>query len=261
MRLLKEKGQHILISKQLLRKIADYAEIQKDETVLEVGPGPGNLTEELINRADKVIGIEIDKRFVEVLKKRFSEQIKQKKFRLIHGDALKSEFPAFTKIVSNIPYKISSPLTFKLLKCHFKSAVLLYQKEFAERLIAKPGNKKYGRLSVSSRAFCTAEILEIVPRKAFKPAPKVDSAVVRLLPEPEIEVRDFEVFDELLRFVFSGRRKKIEKLLTQWLKKRGLEQSLIQEFEPIFNKRPEEIEPQVFAKIANRVIEDDISGF
>ena len=124
MRFYKREGQHILKDKSLLRRIVRYAEIKKDESVLEVGCGTGNLTQFVLKKAGKVYGIEKDRRFVRILKSRFENEISQDRFVLIEGDALKVEWPQFDKFVSNIPYSISSPLTLKLLKSRFRDILL-----------------------------------------------------------------------------------------------------------------------------------------
>jgi len=245
-----ELGQHFLIDKRVVRRICNYAELNGNDTVLEVGCGRGNLTEELLRKAGKVYGIEIDRNLVSHLREKFSMEIKEGKFEILHGDALKIDFPTFNKFVSNIPYQISSPLTFKLLKHDFQLAIVMYQKEFAERLVAKAGGEEYGRLSVIAKSYCRAEILEYVPRTRFKPKPEVDSAIVKLIPEPEFEVRNRELFEDLVRYVFSKRRKMVKKSISEWIKLRKLELKID---ESLMKKRPEEIEPEVFAEIVDSI--------
>ncbi|MBO8182878.1 MAG: ribosomal RNA small subunit methyltransferase A [Archaeoglobus sp.] len=253
MRLLKQKDQHILMDKVVLRRVVEYAEISDDEVVLEVGSGPGNLTFELLKRAKKVIGIEKDHRMVGMLRRKFSREIQERRFELIQGDALKISFPEFDKFVANIPYSISSPLTFKLLDHKFKLAIVMYQKEFAERLTANAGTKKYGRLSVMAKALCKAEIMEIVSRRAFKPIPKVDSAIVKLIPTKNFDVEDLQLFGELVRKAFSMRRKKFGKAIEEWCEENGVDLAILGKFKDYFDKRPEEIEAEVFASMANEV--------
>ena len=256
MRLYKQKDQHILTDRSVLKKIVDYSELSGDETVLEVGCGPGNLTSELLKRSGRVVGIEKDPRMVELLRKKFKREIEEGKFEIIQGDALKTNFPEFDKFVANIPYSISSPLTFKLLSHDFKLAVVMYQKEFAERLTAKPGSKKYGRLTVMAKALCKAEILGYVSKKAFKPIPKVDSAIVRIIPSKELEILDHRLFEDLVRFSFSRRRKKFGKIFEEWFKKLGINPEFFEELKNRFDyleRRPEELSPKVFASIANEV--------
>ncbi len=250
MKLHKSKGQHVLVDGRYLRKIVSYAELSFDDVVLEVGCGTGRLTKFLLRSVEKVYGIEVDERMVDYLRKRFEHEIKAGRFVLIHGDALKVNFPEFDKFVANIPYQISSPLTFKLLKHDFELAVVTYQREFAERLVAKPGSKKYGRLSVVARAYCRAEILDRIPPTAFKPKPKVESAIVRIIPEPEVKVKNLDLFEDLVRFAFSRRRKMFGKIIEEWSKEKDLK---VEVPEGLRKKRPEEIPPEVYAEIADSV--------
>jgi len=250
MKLLKSKGQHILVDKRYLYKIVRYADLSYNDTVLEVGCGTGLLTRLLLKNAKTVYGIEVDSRFVNLLQKKFSTEIESGRFVLIKGDALKVEFPKFDKFVANIPYQISTPLTFKLFKHDFKLAVITYQKEFAERLVAKPGSKKYGRLSVVAKAYCKAEILDVIPPKAFKPKPKVESAIVRIVPEPEIVVTNLDLFEDLVRFAFSRRRKKFKKVLEEWCRERGYDVQIPKGYE---DRRPEQIPPEMYAEVVDRI--------
>jgi len=244
MKLFRSKGQYI-VGKAVARRIAEYASICRDDVILEVGCGTGVLTSILLEKAGKVYGIEVDARFVDILRRKFREEIEAERFVLIHGDALKVDFPPFNKFVSNIPYSMSSPLTFKLLKHDFDIAVVMYQKEFAERLVARRG-RKYGRLSVAVRAYATPKILEIVNRKEFKPEPSVDSAIVMLVKKPEIEVKNIEIFENFLRFCFSRRRKKFGKIVEEWSAEEGVPISVPENFK---NLRPEELSPEDFVTI------------
>ncbi|AKG91604.1 ribosomal RNA small subunit methyltransferase A [Geoglobus ahangari] len=242
MKFYRREGQHILVDRRVLSRIVRYAELSKSDAVLEVGCGTGNLTSYLLKSSGVVYGIEKDRRFVDLLKKKFSHEISENRFVLIEGDALRVEWPEFNKFVSNIPYNISSELTFRLLEHKFDLAVVMYQKEFAERLVAREGSKSYGRLSVMVKAFCRAEILEIVRPSAFRPRPKVESAIVRLYPEPEIAVRDVEKLDLLLRAAFSSRRKKFGKVLRSL----GVDCDV----EGYEDERPENIPPEVYARLS-----------
>ena len=247
---LKSKGQYVLKDRTILTRILRYAEIKSKDVVLEVGCGTGSLTRFLLRKAKKVYGIEIDKRFIRFLSKKFKKEIEEGRFELIHGDALKIKFPCFNKFVSNIPYQISSPLTFKLLKHDFEVAVVTYQKEFAERLVASPGSKNYGRLSVITRAYCKAEILEMVPSTAFLPTPKVTSAIVKIVKAPQIKVKNLEIFEDLVKFAFTMRRKKFGKILDRWCKLRKMKVKIPKELEEL---RPDAISPEIFAEIADKI--------
>ena len=173
-----------------------YAELDYSDTVLEIGPGLGFLTEPLARAVQKVIVIEKDKR----LQKLLTEELKgYANIDYIWADALEVKWPEFNKIVSNIPYSISAPLTFKLLDYDFKKAVLCYQKEFAEKMIAPPGSNEYGRLSVMVQYYFDVKLLEVVPRIAFHPQPKVNSAIVSLVRK---DVKRDPGFDSFIRELF-----------------------------------------------------------
>ncbi len=239
----RELGQHMVVDKALLRRIVRYAELCSDDVVLEVGCGTGNLTRLLLRYAGKVIGIEKDSKLAARLRKKFAIEIEEGRFELIEGDALKIEFPRFTKFVANIPFSISSPLTFKLFRYDFKLAVVMYQREFAERLVGEDS-----RLGVISKAYCRAEILEYVKPHAFRPRPRVESAVVRIAKEPAVRVENLELFERLVTFAFSMRRKKMGKILAEFEKRFGLR---VEADEETKERRPEEIGARKFAELAD----------
>ncbi|AAB89464.1 MULTISPECIES: 16S rRNA (adenine(1518)-N(6)/adenine(1519)-N(6))-dimethyltransferase RsmA [Archaeoglobus] len=240
MKLRKSLGQHMLVDRRVISRIVGYAELSEDDVVLEVGCGTGNLTSALLRKCS-VVGIEKDPLMVKRLRERFSDFIGKGRFRLIQGDALKVDFPYFTKFVANIPYKISSPLTFKLLKTDFRLAVVMYQREFAERLCGEDN-----RLGVISKTYCKAEILEIVKPSSFNPPPKVESAIVRIVPEPEVFVENRELFEKFVTFAFSMRRKRMGKIVQEFRKRYGVELAVNKN---LAEKRPEELGARKFAEI------------
>lgn len=192
--------------------MVDYAEVCGRDTVLEVGAGTGGLTLLLARRAKEVIAVERDPRLVSILRKRLEGC---GNVRILRGDVLKLHLPTFNKVVSNLPYSISSDLTFRLLEEEFEVAVLMYQLEFARRLVAKPGSEDYGRLTVSAFYRAEVEILEEVPPSAFFPRPRVRSAVVRLRPRktPPFRVESEERFRRVLRVLFHHPRQKVRNAL------------------------------------------------
>lgn len=200
-------GQNFLIVGDVVKREVERAEISKDESVLEIGPGLGVLTDELARRAKKVYAIEKDSRIISILR----EEYEWDNVDIIHGDALKVEFPPFDKIVSNLPYQISSPITFKFLEYDFKKAVLIYQLEFARRMVAKPGDKNYSRLSLMVQAKADVELVERIGKGAFYPKPKVDSAAVIVEPKPREERIDLD--ENLVKALFQHRRKLASKAL------------------------------------------------
>ncbi|MCG2827596.1 MAG: 16S rRNA (adenine(1518)-N(6)/adenine(1519)-N(6))-dimethyltransferase RsmA [Thermoplasmatales archaeon] len=243
---LKRFSQHFLIDDSIAERIIDYAELSKNDAVLEIGPGLGVLTKKMVKKAN-VTGIEKDKKLCDYLKE-------IPNLTLINKDALKTVFPRFDKIVSNLPYKISSPVTFKILEYDFKIGVLMYQKEFAERMTALSG-KDYSRLSVNIYYRAECKILENVPRTAFYPMPKVDSAVVLLKPrKPPFRVENEKIFFKTVDALFSQRRKKIKNsLLNKWKKYTDEKNKMKQIIESIKhkNKRPEELSPEELGEISD----------
>ena len=211
-RLDKRKGQNYLINPGILSRIVNSAELSTEDTVLEIGAGIGTLTIPLAERAKKVVAVEQDIKIADVLKKRLDD-LNIHNVEVIVGDATQIDFPEFNKVVSNLPYKISSPITFKLLEHDFDSAVLMYQKEFAERMVAEPGNKNYSRLSVMMHFGAKVTMLFDVPPSAFIPQPKVSSAVIKLTPDRKEGACDDDTFKKTSRALFQHKRKKVANAL------------------------------------------------
>jgi len=246
--MIKKLGQNFLIDHHVVEREVAYAQITKDDVVLEIGPGKGILTTELAEKARKVIAIEIDKQLVEHLHK-----VVPRNVELIHADALKIDFtalPTFNKIVSNLPFQISSPITFKFLENRFGMAVLIYQKEFADRMVAKPGTKDYSRLSVSTYYRAKCELLEIVSKTLFYPQPKVDSCMIRLTPRssPPFSVVNESFFFDLTNKLFNHRRKKIKTTLNKIYER--LDKDI-----PYLDKRVEELAPEQIGELSNILVE------
>ena len=202
-------GQHLLRNPGILDKMMEAANIQQHDTVLEIGPGTGNLTDRLLEKAKLVVAIEIDGRLAAEVKKRVQDKGRSHKFKLIEGDCLKVPFPFFDVCVTNLPYNISSPFVFKILmhKPAFKCAVVMFQKEFAERLVAQVGDPFYGRLAVNVQLYCKVHRVCKVDRKSFNPPPEVDSMVVRFVPHANPIDVSFSEFDGLLRVCFVRKNK------------------------------------------------------
>ena len=190
-------GQHFMIDKQVLGRVVDSAQLKQGERVLEIGPGEGALTELLLRKCS-VTAIEKDPAFAGVLNRKFPE------LKLINADAIKVEWPPFDKCVSNLPYLISKKFLLKLLQHDFELAVLVLQREFAEKLGAKPGDRAYGVVSVCAQACCDVELLDKIPRNAFRPQPRVESQIVRLRKKTSLD----EGFTGFVTKTLQNRNKK-----------------------------------------------------
>jgi 16S rRNA (adenine1518-N6/adenine1519-N6)-dimethyltransferase len=244
--------QHFLVDERLLDRIADAGNIQADETILEIGAGIGNLTERLLKNAKKVIAIEKDPELVEVLQDRLGDN---EKLEIIHGDVLKVDIPDFDKVIANLPYSISSEITFKLFQHKFKLGILMYQLEFAQRMVSHANSKDYSRLSVNAHYFADSSIIINVPKGAFSPPPEVLSAVVKVEPRPApFEVMDEKYFLSFVTAAFGQRRKKMRNAIIRNKQLLGIDniQELLTKLPmDMLDKRPENLEPEEFAQLTN----------
>ena len=205
-------GQHFLVRQSILERIAEAVCPQKAATVIEIGPGRGALTSHLLARADRVIAIEIDPVLVQYLRAEFRDE---PRLTVIEADVLKADLTEWgaATVAGNLPYYITSPILEKTLALgpRLHRAVFLVQKEVAERLTALPGSRDFGYLTVQTRAASTPELLFTVPAGAFRPPPKVDSAVVRLTPQadPALSHLDRKAFLDFVGRCFRHKRKTI----------------------------------------------------
>jgi 16S rRNA (adenine1518-N6/adenine1519-N6)-dimethyltransferase len=211
----KRLGQHFVVDPNVLRKIVDCADLETEDIIVEIGAGLGTLTAPLAARVQKVYALEVDQRLANVLRDQFSGR---GQVEIIPEDALRYDFRALfqqwrrkMKVVANLPYEISSPMIFRLFEerhC-FSLFVLMLQMEVAKRIVARPGTKEYGPLSLWSQLYSRPRVLFAVSPKVFHPRPKVESAVVKfeILQEPAVEVRDEKTLQRVIRSVFAYRRK------------------------------------------------------
>jgi len=212
----KHLGQNFLFDPLILDNIIQASGLSGEDTVVEIGPGPGRLTRKLAEIVKRLIAIELDPELYERLKGDF---IAYRNVEIIHADALKFPFETIGKfkVVANIPYYITTPIIFRLLEAreYLQSMTLTTQKEVAERIAAEPGGKDYGVLTIMIQYFAQAELMFIIPKEAFRPVPKVDSAVVhmKILERPSVMVRDEKMFFRLVRTAFSQRRKTLSNSL------------------------------------------------
>ncbi len=256
----KTLGQHFLLDMNVTDKIARLAAPLEGNSVAEIGPGPGGLTRALIQNGANVLAIEMDDRFLAPL-----DDIARAsgKLRVIHGNALKvdigTELNGDIKIVANLPYNVGTKMLINWLTADplfWSQAVLMFQKEVAERVVAAPGESAYGRLAILSQSVCNARLAFEVPANAFSPPPKVDSAVVVLDPLPEAErFPDLKLLGEVTMAAFGQRRKMLRKSLKSIAKKYGVEAELwceSCEIDP--QRRPETLSVREFQSLASRLV-------
>jgi len=251
----KRLGQNFSVNSEILQRLVSHASLTKDDVVLEVGAGFGFLTPLLSGACKKVIAVEVDHTLVNFLRKQLHSL---QNVELIEGDILNVSLPLFNKVVSAPPYSISSPLLFRLLENKFDSAVLILQKEFAERLAASVGSKDYGRLTVTIYYRADVELLGFVPRTMFYPPPDVDSMMVRLKPRAApFHVDNEETFFELVRTLFTQRNKKVRNGLIPFLRKRELSKEDAVELADsmVYSaKRVRELAPEDFGILTNMLL-------
>jgi 16S rRNA (adenine1518-N6/adenine1519-N6)-dimethyltransferase len=248
----KSLGQHFLSDTRILGRIADALELEPSDTVLEIGPGRGALTDLLIPRAKRVVAIEYDRALAELLREKYASA---PNVDVIEANVLTADFAALAAgpytLVGNVPYYITTPILFKALeRPRPDRAVYLVQREVADRLAASPGSREYGALSVNVQAFARVERIARVPAGAFHPPPRVDSAVVRVTPLVEQVVRPDEEpgFRAMVQAAFGMRRKQLRRVL------RGLFALSAEEAEARLESagidpraRPETLSPEKFA--------------
>lgn len=263
----KRLGQNFLIDGQIISDIINYANIQPDDTVVEIGPGVGFVTEQLIKYAKKIIAIELDEEAVKELQK-----LKAPNLEIIHKDILKTDLSTLCdekiKIVANIPYYITSPIIAHLLgeiddldnknRNKITDILLMVQEEVAHRMTASETSpsKQYGLLTILSQFWSEVEIMRLVGRKAFYPAPKVNSALVKLTirEKPLLELNDYTHFRKIIKAAFSQRRKTLKNCLVsngftkekviEALTKLGLDENI----------RGEKLSIKIFGKLSEKLI-------
>ncbi len=219
-------GQHFLARKSILNRIAEAACGEHTPLVVEIGAGRGALTESLLERADRVIAIEVDPVLIQYLRQKFRVAVEAGKLLLIEGDILKIDLGAWGQavIAGNLPYYITSPILERLFAAHgiWNRAVLMVQSEVADRIVASPGSRDYGYLSVMVQVQARAGRLFDVPRDAFKPPPKVESAVISLEPHPSV-VDDPQGFLKFAGICFRFKRKTLRNNLAGLYNKTRIE--------------------------------------
>ena len=268
----KRLGQNFLINSDVIDAIIDEAQITKDDVVIEIGPGVGFVTEQLIKHAKKVIAIELDEEAIKELQKLNADNLE-----IIHQDILKTDFTKLTnekvKIVANIPYYITSPIIAHLLgeiddlnnknRNLIKDIILMVQEEVARRMTADENSpsKQYGLLTILSQFWADVEIFRLVGRKSFYPAPKVNSALVKLAvrENPKLQLSNYSHFRKTIKAAFAQRRKNIKNCLMQGgFSKENIQKSLsalnIDE-----NTRGEKLSIEMFGKLSEELLKNENS--
>lgn len=264
----KSLGQNFLIDEEVVSGIVDNAEISKDDLIIEIGPGLGTLTSRLLEKAGKVVCIELDKRMVNIITDRFSLY---DNFEVINEDVLKVDLKKLikenlekhdlktAKVVANLPYYITTPIVMKLLedRLGLQSITVMVQKEVAERLVEKPGGKECGAITYSINYFADSKIVIQVPNTSFVPAPEVNSAVIKLtlLKEPRVKVKNEEILFKVIKASFMQKRKTLVNSLYNGKildSKQDIEQ-MLENFGIDLRIRGEKLSLEQFAQIADYI--------
>ncbi|WP_032123568.1 16S rRNA (adenine(1518)-N(6)/adenine(1519)-N(6))-dimethyltransferase RsmA [Clostridium amazonitimonense] len=256
----KTLGQNFLVDDNVIKDIVNGAEVTSEDFVIEIGPGVGSLTREILNKAKRVASIEIDKNLIPIL----VEELKDfDNFQLIHKDALKADFNEIigeetsVKLVANLPYYLTTPIMARLLseKYNFKSLTVMIQSEVADRINAEPNCKEYGSLSLLVQYYCNTNIIRKVSPAAFLPRPKVDSIIIRLdkLDEPRVKVYNEDLFFKIIRSAFNMRRKTLSNALKALQIPKEIIEKAFEEsnINPI--RRGETLSIEEFAELANKL--------
>ena len=254
--LTKLHGQHLLVNPLIIKSIIEKTDIKPSDVILEIGPGTGNLTMALLEKAKKVIAVEIDPRMVVELQKRVAASEYRHKLEIIHGDFTKmAKPPACDLVVSNTPYNVSSAIVFKLLSMRplWRKAVLMFQKEFALRLCAGAGGKDYSRVSANCQLLAKTDFLINVPKSCFRPPPKVESAVISLVPRMPIPDVNLEEWDGLLKIIFNRKNKTV----MSTFRANGVVDELFKRYEAYQRlENKESVDFEEFKKTLEKIIND-----
>lgn len=266
----KRLGQNFLINGEVIANIIDYAEISPEDTVIEIGPGVGFVTEQLIKHAKQVIAIELDEDAIREL-----EKLNAPNLKIIHKDILKTDLSELSegkvKVVANIPYYITSPIIAHLLgeiddlnnknRNKITDILLMVQEEVARRMVATENSpsKQYGLLTILSQFWADVEIKELVGRRSFFPAPKVNSALVKLIvrEKPKLQLTNYTHFRKTVKAAFSQRRKNIKNcLLSGGFSKEKIQQAM-QKLNLDENTRGEKLSIETFGELSEALLSDE----
>lgn len=262
----KRLGQNFLVNPDVIEEIIDYAQITKDDTIIEIGPGVGFVTEQLVKYAKKVIAIELDEEAIKEL-----EKLECDNLEIIHNDILKTDISALSnekvKVVANIPYYITAPIISHLLgeiddlnnknRNSISEIILMVQEEVARRIVAteKSPSKQYGLLTILAQFWTDCEIIRLVGRKSFFPAPKVNSALVglKINNEPKLKLSDYSHFRRVLKAAFSQRRKNIKNCLVNNGFNKDIVKSVLNKLDIDENTRGESLSIEKFGQLSEEL--------
>lgn len=262
----KRLGQNFLVNPDVIEEIINYAQITKDDTIIEIGPGVGFVTEQLVKYAKKVIAIELDEEAIKEL-----EKLECDNLEIIHNDILKTDISALSnekvKVVANIPYYITAPIISHLLgeiddlnnknRNSISEIILMVQEEVARRMVAteKSPSKQYGLLTILAQFWTDCEIIRLVGRKSFFPAPKVNSALVglKINNEPKLKLSDYSHFRRVLKAAFSQRRKNIKNCLVNNGFNKDIVKSVLNKLDIDENTRGESLSIEKFGQLSEEL--------
>lgn len=266
----KSLGQNFLINDEVVDRIIDTADISNEDLIIEIGPGLGTLTSRILEKAGKVIVIELDKRMIKILQDRFSIY---SNFEIINEDVLKVDIQELiqrekqktniknAKIVANLPYYITTPIIMKLIenKLDIESITVMVQKEVAKRLTAQPGTHLSGAITYTVNYYCIPNEVILVPSNSFIPEPEIESEVIKLInrKEPPVDVKNVENFFKLIKVSFMQRRKTLINGVTnsRFMSKEEIKR-ILEKLEIEENVRGENLGLEEFAKISNEYIKN-----
>ena len=265
-------GQNFLVDENIVSSIVEKADVNKEDLIIEIGPGLGTLTALLLEKAGKVVCIELDPKMITVLNDRFTLY---DNFELINNDVLKEDLKSIieknlktlelkkAKVVANLPYYITTPIIMKLLedKLNLESITVMVQKEVAERLAEEPGGKETGAITYSIHYYTNPEIVINVPNDSFVPAPKVDSAVIKLevLNTPKIQVENEAVFFKVVKAAFLQKRKTlINSLSNSKIADKETLENMLNSMNIDLKIRAEKLSLEEFGQIADYLVNNKI---
>ncbi|RLG03618.1 MAG: ribosomal RNA small subunit methyltransferase A [Thaumarchaeota archaeon] len=244
-------GQHFLIDEKILDRMVRYGEVTRKDVVLDVGAGRGELTARLAEKAGKVIAVELDQELAEEARRRLKDY---DNVELLVGDILKLKPTGFNKVVSNPPYNISTRLLEWLIGEDVERIVLTLQKEFASKLVAKPGSTKYLYISFLSNLLYESSVVEFIPRNLFKPMPKVDSAIVLMRRREGVRKLDEDV-KRFVKFLFTRRRQMLRRILRDLAKEEKLAVDLTEVLgDELISKRVYQLTPSQLLSVSERFL-------